>query len=81
MRLPCRTLAGKFCRLGDVGYRADRIVVGLLHPIDPFRLSQDELAYIKSFYHATDYLYELTYDVPFVKNRSMYAGFIVLTKP
>lgn len=80
MRLPCDILAGKFTRIWEAGDGNNRIVVGLLHPFNPFGLKQDELAYIKAFYMATDYTCELTADLPITKNRSMYGGFIILTK-
>lgn len=80
MRQPCNTLAGKFCRIWEAGNGKEKIVVGLLHPFNPFGLRQYELAYIKAFYNAEDYACELTVDLPITKNRSMYGGFIVLTK-
>ena len=80
MRQPCDTLAGKFCRIWEASEDNEKIVVGLLHPFNPFGLKQYELAYIKAFYNATDYEHKLTTDLPITKNRSMYGGFIILTK-
>ena len=78
--LPCRELAGKFARVWSVSDGRERIVVGFYHPINPFYLKPDELAYVITFYDAITYKHELVATYPGVKNPFMFSGFLVLTK-
>lgn len=78
--LPCRELAGKFARVWAVSDGRERIVVGFYHPVNPFHLKSDELAYVKTFYDAGAYKQELVSTYPGVENPFMYSGFLILTK-
>lgn len=78
--LPSRDLAGKFVRVWSVSEGRERIVVGFYHPVNPFNLKPYELAYVKTFYSASEYKHELVSTYPGVKNPFMYSGFLVLMR-